>query len=191
VADRIKLALICLIGMVIGLFSARYIANGGLDLVAVSHGPWKTWSSAGLNNMDPYTKAHYLAAGRLADNRREIVEYEATTDEEGRTLDRSCTYAIAGDFGWSRWWSITVIRDDGGLDRSSTAPASLQSEQVVFEGDGSAVIWLSGDTHTGNWLAMPVGGDPRLIMRYYDPAPASRARPADTTLPRLKKEACR
>jgi hypothetical protein len=75
VSGRIKLALICLIGMAIGLFSARYIANGGFDLVAASQGPWKTWPSAGLNNMDPYTKAHFLAAGRLADNRREIVEY--------------------------------------------------------------------------------------------------------------------
>jgi hypothetical protein len=191
VFGRIKLALTILIGVALGLLSARYVAGGGLDLVAMSQGPWKTWPSAGLNTMDPYTKAHFLAEGRLADNRREIVEFETAGDGNGSPFDAGCTYLIAGRFGWSRWWSITASRESDHASLPPLRPSSLHSGQVVFEADGTAVIRLAADPQTGNWLAMPSSGRINLVLRYYDPVPASRANPAAVVLPQVQREACR
>lgn len=186
---RIKLALTCLVGIALGLFSARYVAGGGLGLVATSRDGWTAWPTAGLNTMDPYTKTHFLADGRLPDNRREIVEFEATSDAEGSRLDRDCSYAIKGRLDWSRWWSLTT----GGLraDARASSPVSLHSGNVVYEADGSLVVRLAAEPHTGNWLGVPPGGDLRLILRFYDPASASRANPAAMTLPRIERESCR
>jgi len=190
VFGRVKLAITCLIGIAVGLISARYVAGGGFDLVTLSQGPWKTWTSAGLNTMDPYTKAHFLAAGRLVDNRREVVEYEARSDGAGSPLDTACSYSIAGRLDWARWWSISVSQNGVIAANTKARLASLHSGETIYEADGTAIIYLSSQPHTGNWLAMPSSGDVNLVLRFYDPAPVSRAHPNTMTLPQITRETC-
>ncbi len=187
---RIKLALTCLIGIAIGLLSAHHVANGGFDLVARAHGPWKTWPSAGLNTMDPYTKAHFLAAGRLPDNRREIVEYEAWDDSDGRPIDAVCAYTVQGRFDWSRWWSISVIRKGAVEPRLGGRTFSLDSGEIIYQPEASALINVSAQAASGNWLAMPTSGAVGLLLRFYDPVPGTRERPGIQSLPQIQRQDC-
>lgn len=190
VFGRIKLALTCLIGMAVGLLSAQYVAGGGFDLVARADGPWRTWPSAGLNTMDPYTKAHFLATGRLPDNRREIVEFEASSDSGGRPLDAACTYTVGGHLDWSRWWSISVTQKGGVEPRHGGRAYSLDSGEIVFQPDGTALISVSAQAASGNWLAMPASGAVGLLLRFYDPLPGTRERPGIHSLPRILRREC-
>jgi hypothetical protein len=190
VFGRIKLALTCLIGIAIGLLSAHHVANGGFDLVARAHGPWKTWPSAGLNTMDPYTKAHFLAAGRLPDNRREIVEYEAWDDSDGRPIDAVCAYTVQGRFDWSRWWSISVIRKGAVEPRLGGRTFSLDSGEIIYQPEASALINVSAQAASGNWLAMPTSGAVGLLLRFYDPVPGTRERPGIQSLPQIQRQDC-
>ena len=187
---RIKLALTCLIGMAVGLLSAHYVAGGGLDLVARAQGPWRTWPSAGLNTMDPYTKAHFLATGRLPDNRREIVEYEAWSDSDGRPLDAACSYSVQGDFAWSRWWSISVTEKGAVEPRRGGRAYSLDSGEIVLQPDSTALVSVSAHAASGNWLAMPASGAVGLLLRFYDPVPGTRERPGIQSLPRILRRDC-
>lgn len=187
---RIKLALTCLIGIAAGLWSAHYVTAGGFDLVARADGPWWTWPTAGLNTMDPYTKAHFLATGRLPDNRREIVEYEAWSDSDGRPLDAACTYTVQGHFDWSRWWSISVTRKGTVEPRHAGRAHSLDSGEIVFQPDDTALISVSAQAASGNWLAIPNGGDVGLLLRFYDPTPGTRERPGIHSLPTIVRRDC-
>lgn len=188
---HIKLAFTCLIGMMLGLLSARYVASGGLDLVATSQNGWTVWPTAGLSTMDPYTKAHFLADGRLPDNHREIVELETTNDAAGNRLDRNCSYVVAGRLDWARWWSITTGNQGHGSLEAGSPPLSLHSGKVVFEANGSTLIHLAAEPRAGNWLSFPPGGEMRLVLRFYDPSAASRASPDTVALPRIEQEHCR
>jgi len=190
VFGRIKLALTCLIGMAIGLWSAHDLANGGFDLVARTQGPWQTWPSAGLNTMDPYTKAHFLAAGRLPDNRREIVEYEAWSDSDGRPIDATCTYTVQGRLDWSRWWSISVTQNGAVEPRKAGRTYSLDSGEIVYQPDDLARVSVSAQAASGNWLAMPASGNVGLLLRFYDPVPGTRERPGIQSLPQVVRQDC-
>jgi hypothetical protein len=190
VFGRIKLALTCLIGIAIGLLSAHYVAGGGFGLVAQADGPWRTWPSAGLNTMDPYTKAHFLATGRLPDDRREVIEYEAWSDSDGRPLDAACAYSVHGQFGRSRWWSISVTRKGAVEPRQGGRVHSLDSGEIVLEPDGTALVSVSAQAVSGNWLAMPASGHVGLLLRFYDPVHGTRERPGIDALPGILRRDC-
>ena len=51
---------------------------------------------AGAAGADPYTRAHFTAQDRLPPNSFEVQEYETAVDSDGRSLDSSCTYRLAG-----------------------------------------------------------------------------------------------
>ena len=120
----------------------------------------------------------------------EIVEYEAWNDSDGRPIDAACTYTVEGRFDWSHWWSIGVTRKGAVKPKRGGRAYSLDSDEIVYQPDGSALVNVSAQVASGNWLAMPASGDVGLLLRFYDPVPGTHARPGIQSLPKVLRQDC-
>ncbi len=186
----IKLAAVLLVGALIGLITAYQMIAGRYGLVSQSKGPWTVWDQAGSPRVDPYTRAHFLLRGRLPASHFEAVELEARVDDDGKTLDADCVYAISSPKPPARWWSLSAFPEDAGRATEPLSEASLIAQRVVYEPDGSFRATLSPEVRPGNWFKPASDGDLVLRYRLYNPDPAYRSAPLQGAVPSIKREVC-
>lgn len=181
----------CFVGTLIGLITAQHAVSGRYGVVAERRGPWTIWPQAAVARIDPYTRAHHLSYGLVPSNRFDTIEYEARVDDAGRALDEDCTYLVSGVMPRSRWWSLSALAPDDGVDAAGEPRRGLLSRQLVYEPDQSFRIGVSRDLQAGNWLRPPESGGLVLLLRLYTPASEVLRRPLAADLPSIQRQACR
>ncbi len=185
------------IGIVLigGLGSSYYMVSVGSALTTRTVGPWKTWTHAGRNDADPYTRAHFSRAGRLNLTTEIAQTYLASHDSKGMRLHSSCVYRISGDQLDARWWSITALNDLGQLIRNPSQRYSFTSDTIAVSQDGTFEITLARDARPGNWLPTAGAGRLTVSMTLLEGeaiiAGDSEAQAAEINLPSIERVACR
>lgn len=193
-ASDVSLILYALaLGAGLGLVSADYATSGGYPFGGVVVGPWTAWPKAGAVAADPYTRAVNARRGEIPLGVGEGLLLTAAQDDDGRTLDAACSYAVAGTTPPARSWTLTVA---GRGPRPHDAPLlreGITSTEILREADGRFVIALAPEAQPGNWLPMPRPSGPvRLALRLYDTPVAASAGTLDrATLPTLSRIGCR
>jgi len=180
------------LGAFLGLASADWATRGGYPFGGVRIGPWMAWPRAGSANADPYTRAVNARRGEIPLAVGEGLLMTASEDDEGRSLDASCTYAISGAVPPARAWTITVA---GRGPRDPNRPHirdGFTSTEILRQQDGRFVIVLGPEVEPGNWLPRPRADGPmRLALRLYDtPAAASAASLDRSVVPSIPREGC-
>ena len=176
-----------------GLGTAAYMIESGSRLSTRTLGPWVTWTTAGRPEADPYTRAHIVRNALLPITSTLELSYVATTDSNGGRLHSACEYAIVMDDLEIAWWGLAAFDGRGGLIHNAAERYGFNSETVMREPDGHAVITLARDARAGNWL--PIGGGSRitLVLTVQDAAwaAASMTTGAPRPLPEIQRVACR
>ena len=177
-------------GIGLGYCSADYAMTRGLRSVAVSNGSWTTWPYVARDSADPYTRAHFAGTGKLAVTSYEAITFRAEIDSDGRSLDLDCTYDVAGSALASRWWSVTVYDEDGGLIANPADRYSFNSTEMTRMPDGSFTVRISPVAQPGNWI--PVSGSNAfyLLLRLYNAAPSLSNDLGGAALPSVTRRAC-
>lgn len=181
----------CFIGTLLGLITAQHAISGRYGLVAETKGAWSVWPGATSPRVDPYTRAHHLNYGLVPTNRFDTVEYEAKTDDSGRTLDEDCTYLVKGAMPQARWWSVTALASGDTAEASGDPRSGLVSGQIVYEADQSFRIAVSEELQAGNWLRPPANEELVLLLRLYSPATEVLRQPLAADLPSIERQVCR
>ena len=181
------------LGAGLGLASADYATSGGYPFGGVVVGPWTAWPKAGAVAADPYTRAVNARRGEIPLGVGEGLLLTAALDDDGRALDATCSYAVAGITPPARAWTLTIA---GRGSRPSDAPLlreGMTSTEILREADGHFVITLAPDAQAGNWLPMPrLSGPVRLALRLYDTPVATSAGTLDrAALPTIRRIGCR
>ena len=174
-----------------GLGSAWYMIEAGSRLSTQSSGPWTTWSAAGRPDADPYTRAHTARNGLLPLASTLEVTYQAKADSRGGRLNSGCEYTIVMENLGATWWSLAAFDGQGGLIQNAAERYAFNSDNVMREPDGRAIITLARDARPGNWL--PIGGSRvNLLLIVQDPAWAAAVYEGSTkALPPIQRLACR
>jgi hypothetical protein len=174
-------------GIGTGLATASQVIQGNVGKFAVNNGPWRTWPAAGSPYIDPYTRGHFLAYGRLPMSTFEAVEYIAAMDSEGARLDPSCNYVIQGPMAPARWWRLTARPNDS----HEIAPAeSVLSQTSLIEPNNHIKVVASREPQPGNWLKMPSQSYLEFTLTLFSPASSVKSGHAPVPLPKIVKEAC-
>ena len=193
-ASDVSLILYALaLGAGLGLASADYATSGGYPFGGIVVGAWTAWPKAGAVAADPYTRAVNARRGEIPLGVGEGLLLTAAQDDDGRALDATCTYAVAGATPPARSWTLTIA---GRGSRPRDAPLlreGITSTEILREADGRFVITLAPDVQPGNWLPMPRPTGPvRLALRLYDTPVAASAGTLDrAALPTLRRIGCR
>ncbi len=84
------------VALLVGFGLSWYALTDGRLFGAYQSGPWVAWPQAGSPDPDPYSRAFLSRNGALQLGQSEGLQFVATTDSDGRTLDRICAYRIDG-----------------------------------------------------------------------------------------------
>ena len=176
------------LGSAIGIGSAIFVFEGGVNASGISNGAWRTNLAAGSQDADPYTRAWIAVHGLLALNRSETIYYSAYTDDSGQLFNGDYVYRIEGKAPDARWWSITLYGADDFLIPNDLNRYSYGGNSVTYDKDGKFTIYVSKAQKPGDWL--PLGDQKKfaLSLRLYNPGESVRKNPATVELPHITRE---
>lgn len=186
-----NLLLMIVIALGVGFGLSYYTLADGRLIGAVKVGPWAAWPGVGAPSPDPYTRAYLARTGSLELGRSEGIAFTATTDSDGKPLDRSCRYRIDGTTPVAGFWTLQAIGADGDNIVPAKGQQALRSRSVARANDGSLLLYVSKTLAPDNWLEITGDGPFQLVLTLYDPSNLSGAGVAVQTLPAILKEVCR
>lgn len=182
-SPTVRFATTLLLGLVVGVGSARFLAGPSNPFVREAHGNWYTWPSAGHPNSSPYSQARFLLAGTLPEHFSEVVTFFRRHDDSNGSLSSDCTYVVSMQRPGARRWALSVAADGDPQKRSLT-------QDDVIAHDDLIEVRLSGDPQPGNWLSTEGIDSPYLYFRLYDSETILSQGKDRLDLPRVKLETC-
>jgi hypothetical protein len=178
-----RFAISLLLGVVIGLGSARYLAGPSNPLIREAHGQWFTWPSAGHPDSSPYSQSKYLLAGVLPEHFSETVTFFRQHDDAGGRLSSQCNYVVSMARPAARRWAVSLAAPD-------SAPTSVLTQNDVIANNDRIEISISGYPQSGNWLGSNGLDEPYLFFRLYDAETILNGGNDTFELPAVKLETC-
>jgi hypothetical protein len=135
---------------------------------AVQIGAWIAWPKSGTADADPYARAVFARSGELPIERADGLAFEASSTDNGTSLDGRCETRIAGRLPSARFWTLTVYDSRGRLIDNPAERYGFNSTEIVWNQDGTFEIVAAPRARSGNWL--PTGNRDRivLVLRLYD-----------------------
>lgn len=189
---RFLFHLLAMIVVALGVgFGLSYYALGdGRLFGALRVGPWLAWPAIGATSPDPYTRAYLARSGVLPLGQGEGVTFTASSDGQGRPLDRACRYRIQGTTPSAGFWTLEAVSLDGENIAPPGMQMALQSRRVQRANDGSLLLYVSRSLAPYNWLEISGSGRFRLILTLYNPSDISGSGLSVDTLPSIIRERC-
>ena len=142
-------------GMISGFASVHAVMENSTP----GNGLWRDRQSA-VADGNPYALARLLLAGKLPTPSPALAEFTLERDADGAALDSDCIYRISGRMPQVLWWSLSTGSRSG--DGQAT---TVTANNVVFEQDGSTIITISREPHSGNAIAPPGEGVMTIRLR--------------------------
>ncbi len=187
----LNLLLLLVVALGIGFGLSWYALSDGRLFGALQSGLWVTWTRAGSPSPDPYTRAFITRNAALQLGQAEGIQLVATTDSDGRRLDRSCGYRVDGRTPTSTFWTlIPVGADDRSIARSD-GPPGFHSNRIARANDGSMQLYFGKRLSALNWLELTGDGPFSLVLTLYDTTIFSGVGASESTaLPSIIRESC-
>lgn len=187
----LNLLLMLCLALGIGFGLSWYALSDGRFFGALQSGPWITWTRAGAPDPDPYTRAFIIRNGALQLGLSEGIQLVATTDSDGRRLDRACRYRVDGRTPTSTFWTLLPVDDKGSTIARPGGQPGFQSNRISRANDGSMQLYFSKALSPLNWVEITGDGAFNLVLNLYDTAIFSGVGSSDTTvLPSIIRESC-
>lgn len=149
-------------------------------------GSWSAFPASGTIEADPYSKAQAARKASLALGAAEALAFHARRDDNGRELQRGCTYRLSGFTPPARFWTLYPASPDlRPITPGTGLQPALHSREVLYNEDGSVSITIGPEASPDNWLAVGGSGAFVLVMTLYDTPAASSSGLVDLLMPRL------
>lgn len=186
----LRLLLMIAVALAIGFGLSIYLLTDGRSLTALKIGPWSAWPDSGSSSPDPYTRAVLARTGPLQLGQSEGLEFIATTDNEGRPLERTCNYRIEGRTPTATFWTLRATDAQWTNIARSGTPEAFHSARISRVADGTTRLNVGPLLAPYNWLEIEGAGPFQLVLELYDTAVLTGFGSSDANLPDITLEAC-
>jgi hypothetical protein len=185
------LVLAGIVGVGLGLASARVALDAGVSFSTFRSGAWVGSPRNGGIDADPYTRAEQVRNNALPVGGGEGVTFVATHDDTGDALSGACDRTLSLPPPPARFWTLTLVDSYGRRVENPMEREGFTSQEVVRGPGGVTVIALSTLAQAGNWLPVPQGQRYQLVLRYYDTPLSTTTTLVRPILPQLERGVCR
>lgn len=186
----LNLMLMLAIALAIGFGLSYYALSDGRLFGAFQSGPWLAWTQAGSPSPDPYTRAFIARNAALQLGQAEGMQLVATTDSDGRPLDRACRYRIDGRTPTATFWTLVPVGPSGAAIARPDGPPGFHSARISRANDGSMQLYVSKTLSPLNWLELTGDGPFSLVLSLYDTVLFTGVGDNETLLPSIIREGC-
>lgn len=186
----IHLLVMIVVALGVGFGLSYFALTNGRLFGALRVGPWAAWPDVGAPDPNPYTSAFLSRTGALQLGASEGVEFIASHDSDGRTLDRACQYTLAGTTPVATFWTLQALDGDGTNIASPGSPLEMHSARIVRAEDGSLRIGVGTALAPHNWLEVTGTGPFVLALTLYDASVFSSVGSTVQTLPSITRGQC-
>ena len=159
---------IALAGLALGLVATAMTLDRAWDPGQQMVGPWSRQGPIEAPTSDPYRRALLAVTGQVSLALNEGIVFQAQRDDSGFRLLRSCSYRVAGAMSKARFWTLSVIDQDGRVIDNPARRYGFTSSNVVRDLSGTMSVVLGPEARPGNWLPTPGAGPMTLVLRLYD-----------------------
>ena len=177
----------------LGILSSIYALRATVGFGAIALGPWTAFPAAQTVDADPYAKAHRARDGKLLLGGAEGLTFTAATDSENRTLVENCRYEISGITPPARLWTLHAADRNGNPlpGARPDLPTGINAWTALRNADSNFSIRIASSATPGNWLAVPEGKDPfLLVMTLLDTPTAGSSGVIDLSMPGITRLDC-
>jgi hypothetical protein len=181
----LRMLVIAALGAGLGLGSAFLALDDPRLDFTPRIGPWHVEGAAA----DPYAAARAARDGTLALGAAEGVAFTAVADDEGRTLDPRCHYAVAGPVPPGELWTLAVTDRAGRPPVNPAGRIGFTSRDVIRRADGTVEIAVGPSMRPGNAVPAPGLASLRLTLRVYSPRLAADL-PGREEMPAIRRLDC-
>lgn len=182
----VRFAVSVLVGVTVGIASARYMTTEQSPLFTDQYGNWQNWPVAGNPAYNPYTQAKFTSNGQLPEHFSEVLTFYRDKDDSDDKLVEDCTYVLSVERPTARRWTISLTGN-----ASNTQQLVTQDDAISI--DRKVIVRLSASPQPGNWLQMSNADSPRVVFRLYDGDTITAQGPSGAGalgLPSLKRVSC-
>lgn len=164
----LQIFLVLVIGLSIGLGTAKWAVETSSGFGAINIGPWRAYPRVGTYHIDPYARAAIIRRTELPLGIGEGLSFTAHADSSGLPLNGRCTYRISGALPSARAWTVAVHKLDGQSFFHPNQHYYVTSGMIVFDRPGHIELKASPSVQPGNWLPLPNDAPFSFVMRFYD-----------------------
>jgi hypothetical protein len=187
----LHLLLLLVVALGVGFGLSWYALSDGRLFGASQYGPWVTWTRAGAPEPDPYTRAFITRNAALQLGQAEGLTLVATTDSDGRRLDRACRYRVDGNTPTATFWTLIPVDEHDASIARPDGPPGFHSSRIARANDGSMQLHFSKALAPLNWIELTGDGLFSLVLTLYDTVIFSGVGSTETaTLPSIIRESC-
>lgn len=184
----IRLILVTLVGVLLGLASAWWAVGNIRFDEGSSIGQWSLLDDGAKAN--PYEAVRVARRGGGGLGPSEGVELITEVGADGKPLEASCAYLIAGPMPQGVLWTLTVSDRDGHLPDNPARRFGFTSLDAMTFGPSRQVhISIGREVRPGDFVATTGLSSLRLTLRLYSPTLATRA-PGRDQLPSVTLLGC-
>ena len=184
------LLLFTILALAVGFGLSWFTLTDGRIPGSTQIGPWVARRQIGASSPDPYTRAYIARTGTLQLGQTEGLQFVATTDSHGDTLERNCRYRLEGPTPTATFWTLSALDKTGANIAQSGTQLNLHSARLARDNTGQAIIYVSKTLAPYNWLELSGEGAFSLALTFYDIAAFTGFGSDNTGLPSITKEAC-
>jgi hypothetical protein len=178
------------VALCVGFGLSWFALSDGRAFGQLHIGPWAAWAAVGSSTPDPYTRAHVARSGTLQLGASEGIQFVASTDSDGRPLDRNCRYRIDGSTPVATFWTLVPAAPDGTVITRPDGPSAFNSTRLARNTDGSLELYVGKAISPRNWLEITGDGPFSLVLTLYDSSSFSGVGSAEAELPAIIRETC-
>ncbi len=188
----LRVALVLAIAIGGGAYSAKYAIENDIGIGSSSFSAWTAHPGRGSPSDDPYSRARLARSGEIALGQAEGIEFTATQDDAGRTLQRGCAYRLSGSVPPARYWTLYAVSRGAAriVSGGNGLPSSLNSRQLMRRADNSFDIVAAPEAQPGNWLPLSGAGAMQLVLTLYDTPASTDNSLSEIRLPEIIRGDC-
>jgi hypothetical protein len=191
VATLIKTSLAIIGGLALGLYATSWSLEKNISFGDVRAGAWTGLISAGTRDADPYARALFAKRAETPIGITEGLSFLAKVDQAGEALRPSCDYIVKGNIPAARYWTLSLLGEDGRVLPASSARYGFTSAEILRNSDGSFEIIIAPEARAGNWLQSLPQQNFQLMLRLYDTSLSASAYSVTAqSMPRIERGRC-
>lgn len=188
----IRALIACIAGLALGLWATTLSLKSRPAFDVTTIGAWTVSEKAGTLDASPYARADLERSGEIPLAAGEGLQFIATVDDKGATLDARCAYLVGRTTPPARYWTLSLVDRQGFPVENAAGRYGFRSSEIARDADGGFTIAVSAAAHAGNWLPIGSKGSFALALRLYDlPVSATAGAIDRTAMPRVTREGCR